>query len=186
MSPTAGHSSPPPSLAALLGYVAAWLVAGAGAAALIIALIHEDDEPRLPPVRQIELGAAVRAAGCELRSGGGRASDRPAVAGPPAARPARPAVYRRAPAESALVGAMRRGVVVVHYRPGLPAPRIAELEQLHEAMPVGTIVAPNAAMPFAIAVTAWRQRLSCRSMRPELLDAVQLFRGRYVGSGPDG
>lgn len=184
MSRPSDPLSPPPSRTALLRYVAGWLLTGAAAAALIIVLIHQDDDARVPPVRQTELGIAARAGGCELRAGTRTVRGLPRVDGP-AAPPARPAVYRNALAEPALVGAMRRGVVVIHYRPGLAERRISELEELQEDMPVGTILAPNGGMRFAIAVTSYRRRLACRAVRPATLDAVQLFRGRYVGSGPD-
>jgi hypothetical protein len=40
-------------------------------------------------------------------------------------------------------------------------------------------------MPFAVAVTAYRRLLGCRDLNQSSVDAIQLFRGRFVGSGPD-
>ena len=53
-------------------------------------------------------------------------------------------------------------------------------------MPEGTIVAPNdTGMRFELAVVAYRRLLGCPRFTAQALDAVQLFRGRYLGSGPD-
>jgi hypothetical protein len=34
-------------------------------------------------------------------------------------------------------------------------------------------------------VTAYRRLLGCRELSQPSIDAIQLFRGRFVGSGPD-
>ena len=55
-----------------------------------------------------------------------------------------------------------------------------------EQIPAGTILAPNGTrMPYALAVTAYRRLLGCPRVTPATLDAVQLFRGRFVGGGPE-
>jgi len=146
--------------------------------------LGREEEVSLPPVRQTELTEAATAAGCELR--GNRPADPrgPAVDGPRAA-PAAPGVYSRPVSGGALVGAIRRGTIVIHYRPPLAEDRVDQLEELQKAVPVGTIVTPNEGMRYVLAVTAWRRLLGCRRFDGGTVDAIRLFRGRFIGSGPD-
>lgn len=166
-------------------YIAAWAVTGAAVALVIVAVLGGgDDEVALPPVRETELRQAAREAGCELRAGSGRRGDEPPVEGPPA-RPAAAGFYEDTPGERALVGAMRRGLVVISYRRDLPEEARDLLQTVQSAVPEGTIVAPNDRMRFVVAVTAWRRLLGCPRVAPNMLDALRLFRGRFIGSGPD-
>jgi hypothetical protein len=170
-------------------YVIAWLAAGAVVAAVLLVAMPGDGgddvaQVSLPPVRETELTTAADSAGCLLRAGSRRARDEPVVEGA-AAPPAAARYYESAPAAAALVGAMRRGIVVISYRPDLAPAHRDRLRLLQRAVPQGTIVAPNSAMPFEIAVTAWRRLLGCRRVGAGTLDAMRLFRGRFVGSGPD-
>jgi len=143
-----------------------------------------EDEVSLPPVRQTELADAAVAAGCELRRNRPADPQGPPVDGPGAA-PAAPGVYSRPVDGSALVGAMRSGMIVIHYRPPLAQNRVDQLGELQKAVPVGTIVTPNETMRYALAVTAWRRLLGCRRFDGGTIDAIRLFRGRFIGSGPD-
>lgn len=174
---------------ALLGYTAAWLVAAAAIAVLTVVLLHgsDPDEVSVPPVRETELTSAAREARCQLVHAERRGERlNPAVDGP-AATPAAPGVYEQPPSTAALVGALRRGVVVIQVGSAAPDGTVDRLAELQRALPEGTIVTPAApGMPFAIAVTAYRRLLGCARYTPRTLDAVQLFRGRFVGTGPDG
>jgi hypothetical protein len=100
--------------------------------------------------------------------------------------PARPGVYEEPPGGEALTAAMRRGIVVIQYRPGLGDSQREELHILQKALPQGTVVTPNdTAMPFQLAATAYRRLLGCRRYSADALEAVRLFQGRYLGRGPD-
>jgi hypothetical protein len=168
----------------LARYAAGWLVAGALAALLLVVVLDGEDTVDLPPVRQVELVDAARIGGCRLESARGRPLNPPVEGGP--AAPAAPGVYDTSPSDAMLVAALRRGRVVIHYRPGLPGERVEELERLQAAVPDGTLVVPNATdMPYELAVTAWRRLLGCERFTDAVLDAVRLFRGRFIGSGPD-
>jgi hypothetical protein len=174
---------------ALILYVIVWLAAGAVVAATLLVAMRGDGvddaaQISLPPVRQTELATAADTAGCLLRAGSRRARNEPVVEGA-AAPPAAAQYYESPPAAASLVGAMRRGIVVISYRPELAPEHRDRLRVLQRAVPSGTIVAPNAAMPFVIAVTAWRRLLGCRRVGAGTLDAMRLFLGRFVGSGPD-
>ena len=182
------HIPRPGARLALLGYTAAWLVGAATITVLAVVLLQGSGSPSVavPPVRATQLDDAVRAAGCELVHAKQR-SDRlsPAVDGPPAT-PAAPGVYEQPPSRAALVGALRRGVVVIEVGRTAPDGTIERLAEIQHALPEGTIVTRAApGMPFVLAVTAYRRLLGCPRFTPRALDAVQLFRGRFVGIGPD-
>ena len=85
---------------------------------------------------------------------------------------------------SSLIAALRDGVVVVQFR-GVDESAVDLLHAIQEAVPDGTIVAPNeTGRPYIVAVTAYRRLLGCREPNDSTVDAIQLFRGRFVGSGP--
>ena len=171
----------------LLRYVAAWVVAGGLVVAVVVAADLGDDVVELPPVRETNLAQAVRRAGCELRQARGRDRLNPPVVGSLAVRPAAAGTYDRSPDVETLVAALRDGLIVVHYRPGLDGGRVDQLRVLQRAVPAGTIVTPNATgIPFELAVTSWRRLLACPRFTAETVDALRLFRGRFVGRGAEG
>lgn len=82
--------------------------------------------------------------------------------------------------------ALRRGVIVIQHRRDLPEAVVEELRTLQEVVPPGTIVTPGrVASEDAVAVLAWHGLLTCRRHSPGAVDAIRLFRGRFIGSGPD-
>lgn len=181
--PQLSDESPPPkfSVRALLVYGAVWAAISAAVVFVVVTLVDGEDSVTLPPVQEIELTAAARSAGCRLRTGEPPDPSIP-VAGS-AGRPARPGFYEDPPPSGALVGALRVGVIVLHYDPELPSSRIDELRVVQRAVPEGTIVTPNGTMGFAVAATAWRRLLGCPRMTDATIDALRLFRGRYIGQG---
>jgi hypothetical protein len=186
--PSSSQPRPPAPAGArgLLVYAVGWAVTGAVVALAVVSVLGggDDDEVALPPVRETELTRAATRAGCRLRDGGARAGERPVVDGV-AAAPSRAGFYDRRPPEPGLVGALRRGLVVISYRPSLDEDGREQLRALQQAAPSGTLVVPEERMRFAVAVSAYRRLLGCPRLEPRALEAVQLFRGRYVGSGPD-
>jgi hypothetical protein len=175
------------SRVATLAYVVVWLVAAAIVIGVLLVVLDggTTDEVSLPPVHETELAQAARAAGCELRRAHDGERLNPDVAGGIGVIPARPGVYEKSPGAPALVGALRNGVIVIQFR-DLDGSDVDQLRTLQEAVPAGTIVAPNdTRMPFAVAVTAYRRLLGCPRMSPQSIEAITLFRGRFVGTGPD-
>jgi Protein of unknown function (DUF3105) len=175
------------SRVATLTYAVAWLVAAAViiGVALIVLRGDEPQQVSLPPVHETELVHAARSAGCELRRADAREQLNPPVVGGAGAAPA-PAGFHEEPLDpGSLLAAMRKGVIVIQFR-HLPATDLELLRSFQEAVPDGTIVTPNdTGMPFVVAVTAYRRLLGCRTLSQSSVDAIQLFRGRFVGSGPD-
>jgi hypothetical protein len=173
---------------AVVMYGAAWLAAAA--CVVVVAVVALDgSEPEavsLPPVEETELGDAARAAGCELRRQRRGAQLNPPVTGAAGFPPARAGVYEHSPDIGSLVAALRQGVIVIQVRTGLDESRLDELRTIQASAPNGTIVTPNeTGMRFELAVTAYGHLLGCAEVTDASIEALLLFRGRYVGSGPD-
>lgn len=168
---------------ALLVYGAIWMAMTAAVAFGVTWLVDGEESVTLPPVRAVGLTAAASDAGCVLRSGDGASAAVPVSGG--TSEPAAPGFYEDRPPAASVVGALRRGAIVIYYRPDLPGGFVGELRLVQRAMPAGTIVAPNVDMRFAVAATAWQRLLGCHRLTDRTFDALRLFRGRYVGRGAD-
>lgn len=170
-------------------YTLVWLLASA-AVAVAVALVVSTDSA-LPPEEPAELETAARDADCVLRRETGAEAEstvdvmQPPTFGPPGAMAA-PGVYTRSPTPEQLVGALRRGVVVVQYRPQLARSQVAGvLRQFAEGQDA-TIVTPDATgMRYAVAVTAWSRLLGCAGIAPDVLRVASEFRDEYANTGPD-
>ena len=138
------RTAPRPRRGALAVYMTVWLAAGAVVAVLAI-LALGGGEPKtvaVPPVEETRLDHAALAAGCELKRASPREQLNPAVTGPAAAPSAHAGFYDEAPDPASLVSALRKGVIVIQFR-DLDGDRMDELRDLQEALPEGTIVAPD-------------------------------------------
>ena len=169
-------------------YAAVWLVAAGAAVGLVFAVFGGDDAATVsvPPLRETELGTAADQSRCVLRRAEADERLNPPVDGPAGGRAAKGGFYDTPLPTAELTTAVRRGIIVIQFREGLADPDVDALKRLQEAAPDGTIVAPNATrMPFEIAVVAYRRLLGCPRFTAQALDAVQLFRGRFMGSGPE-
>ncbi len=173
---------------AVLVYATVWLVAAAAAVALVLVVVG-DDEPDtvpVPPVRETELGVAAGQSRCVLVNAKAGQRVNPPVDGPAGGRAAPAGFYEQPVATAQLTAAVRKGIIVIQFRSGLDEKRVEALKALQSAFPEGTIVAPNATrMRFELAVVAYRRLLGCPRFTDRSLDAVQLFRGRFLGSGPE-
>jgi hypothetical protein len=175
----------PTSRTALIRYVLIWAVIGTAAVVAGLSLIRATAEPsRRPGADPI---ATVVASGCVLTrpEGRQRRHTRPPVTGPPSA-PASAGSHASAPSRAQLVGALRRGLVVVQYQPGVPAPVSRALGALLARVHVPLVLTPDrSGMPFAVAATAWDRLLGCSRVDARVVDALRTFATRYSGSGPD-
>ena len=176
-----------PGQSAVLIYALAWVVAAAAAVGLVFAVFGgEDDLVSVPPVRETELADAATNGRCELRAARTGEPLNPPVDGPAGMRAAEPGFYEEPVAAAALTAAVRKGIIVIQFRHDLGGDARDALKVIQAAVPEGTIVAPNdTGMRFAVAVTAYRRLLGCPRFDEHTLDAIRLFRGRFLGSGPD-
>ncbi len=183
MSPSTSHKS------ATARYAVVWLLATAAVAVVIALAVNTDED--LPEQDPVELETAARDGGCVLRreTGATDASTvgvmQPPTFGPPAEMAA-PGVYTTPPPPENLVGALRRGIVVVQYRPHLPRNELAALRRTFRPLLEDTIVTPDGTgMRYAVAVTAWSRLLGCPRVDADTLELGVAFQREYAGSGPD-
>jgi hypothetical protein len=191
MSDSAGEPDKPRSVRSVargLTYALRWLAAGAVVTVAALALLRgggdrSPDAPVvLPPVREIALLDAVRSSDCRLRRL--HRSSALARAGPLTGAAA-PGTYRTPLRASALGAALRRGVIVIQYHLRVSGGFVKQLVVLQRAVPRGTIVAPlGLAGSDALVVAAYGRILRCPRASDAALNALRLFRGRYVGTGP--
>jgi len=177
-----------PRSSGLLGYVATWLAAGAAATLLALALTHHDGRARhpgaavaptasLPPLHAFRLRDAIRRARCRIE-----ATERRPTAG--GATPVA-GVSRRALSIGARQAAVGAGMVVIEYRGDVRDGALDRLASLQRALPNGTVLAPSARLRAdQVAATVYGRRLRCPVASTPALEAVRLFRGRYVGVAP--
>jgi Protein of unknown function (DUF3105) len=172
---------------AALVYAVAWLVAVGVVVGLVFAIFGDGGETvSVPPVRETVLTDAASQSRCQLRTAGAGELVNPPVDGPAGGRAAQPGFYEKPVATAELTAAVRRGIIVIQFRRDLDGDGVAALKMLQAAVPEGTIVAPNGTgMRFELAVTAYRRLLGCPRFTTAALDAIQLFRGRFIGSGPE-
>jgi uncharacterized protein DUF3105 len=173
-------------LRAIARYAVVWTAVTAAAAAIVVALLREPASPAtLPPLRQTQLAVAAHDAGCTLRLSDGRHRVS-ALADGSRGAPARAAFYGAVVPVARLAAAVRRGVVVIAYRAGIDRKRVGQLRALQSVAPRGTIVTPAGGRPSGeIVIAAYHRLLACPRFTDVALDALRLFRGRYIGTGPD-
>lgn len=170
---------PPGRVRGHISYLLAWLIAGAALVGLALLTIDGGDAARPsagpPPVRQSALAAAMRGARCGLR---GRRLPRDGAAGSVVAG------VRRAPLNAAQhAAAMADRIIVIEYRSGTDPGRVSELTAIQRSMPTGTILAPAGSRAgYAMRASAYGRELRCAVVNDAALDAMQLFRGRFVGT----
>jgi hypothetical protein len=185
--PTMGDVMKRSSVSAI-AYVLGWVVAAA-VVAVVALVVLDGSQPEVvsvPPIHETELHVAARAAGCDLRHASRVEALNPPVNGSASAEPTPPGFYDSPQQPLSLVAALRRGVVVIQFQDRLDGHDEDLLKSIQKAAPTGTIVAPNdTGMRYAVAATAYRRLLGCRALDKRSIDALQLFRGRFVGAGPD-
>jgi hypothetical protein len=171
---------------ALVRYAAAWVLAGVLAAALVVLALRSVEGERQPR-RVVDPLAAVVESGCVLEDPRGKSADvsRPPVSGPPS-RPLAEGVYSRPQPRARLVGALRRGVVIIQYDRRLPARDVALLHRAFATSgPRRALVPDTSGMTFTVAATAWGRLLGCSLLDGEVIEGLKRFADRYDGGGPD-
>ncbi len=150
----------------------------AGIAAALGLLAVRAISPDAQPFRRTD---PIAAAGdrCVMRVAAGRL--RPPVSGGQAI-PAASGVYSTSPPVASLVGALRRGAVVVQYQSRLAS---SQVEVLRRAFATGIVTPDASSMPYLVAGTAWRRLIGCRMLDARVLAALKRFEVRYSGHGPD-
>ena len=156
------------------------------------------------PAQKIDnLAEAARAAGCtvtvskeEGRGHTGKAvkyGTNPPTSGDHDPTPAEDGIYPAdgPPDVEQTVHSLEHGRINIQYKKGTSAEQIAQLEAVAEEEVKGTsgyhtLVFQNQTnMEPVVAVTAWRQSLSCPAFNDKIFDAIRAFRRDRVDKGPE-
>ena len=87
-----------------------------------------------------------------------------------------------------LVHTLEHGRVNLQYKKGTAANVIAQLDTLTNEMDGGyhVLLHENETnMDAAVAATAWDASLKCKTMNPQVFDAIRTFRDEHIDKGPE-
>ena len=183
-------------------------VAGSGGGSSSGAKSGSDLATAAIPARKItDFNAAVKASGCTFKTypSEGRThlpSDKatnnnyktnPPTSGAHRPTPAEDGVYAsdNPPAKENFVHTLEHGRIEIQYAPGTPQQTQDQLNALFNEKLKGVagyhqlLFQNNTKMPFAVAATAWTHILGCKTMNPQVFDAIRAFRDRFVDKGPE-
>jgi hypothetical protein len=195
-----------------LRFIAGGAVSGlvlAGAVALVVQTLGDatsaDSGPvaGLPPRQISDLDDAVKAAGCTLENtpneGAGhqekdfKASDY--KSNPPTSGTHSPTWYEdgvygagHTPELGKLVHTLEHGRINIQYKQGAPESTTRRLEALLSELDDGyhmLLHENDTGMSYAVAATAWDQRLGCPAMNDKVFDAIRTFRDEHIDKGPE-
>jgi hypothetical protein len=93
--------------------------------------------------------------------------------------------YRTTPTESRAVHGMEHGRVQIRYSPDLPEDEQLALKGVFDDSPDGMMIFPDDDLPYAVAVSGWRNYIGCKEYSPIVLDVIRNFRDTYRGQGPE-
>ena len=156
------------------------------------------------PAQQIDnLNEAVRASGCELtetkEEGRGHTGEKveyetnPPTSGDHDPTPAEDGIYPAdgPPDIEQSVHSLEHGRILIQYKEGTSPEQVAQLETLANEEVKGeagyhTLLFQNqTGMEPAVAVTAWRNSLTCDTFDPKMFDAIRAFRRDRVDKAPE-
>lgn len=89
------------------------------------------------------------------------------------------------------VHALEHGRILLQYKPGSPADRVAQLRGLRAEKVKGvsgykTLLFQNqTGMTHAVAATAWTRSVTCPAWNDQVFDALRAFREDFVDKGPE-
>ena len=93
--------------------------------------------------------------------------------------------YTSTPPESRAVHSMEHGRIEIRYAPELPEDQQLALKGVFDESPGGILMFPDPDLPYAIAVSGWRNYVGCDRYDPLVLDVVRNFRDTFRGNGPE-
>jgi len=152
-----------------------------------------------PPIEENSLEAAAKAAKCKLRldlPDEGRThllptqeppnyKTDPPTSGNHDQTPIADGAYLTAPQARNFVHTLEHGRIEIQYTPSLPDAEQLVLKGVFDEDFLHMLLFPNPDMKPDVAVAAWRNAMTCKRFRPEVLDAIRLFRDTYRDQGPE-
>jgi hypothetical protein len=158
---------------------------------------------KIPAEKIADFDAAVKASGCTYEKlpiqGRTHTTEKvdydtnPPASGPHNPNPAEDGKYDpgNQPETEHWVHSLEHGRIVTMYKPGTPQATIDQLSALFDEKLNGTegyhqlLLQNTTNMPYAVAMVAWGQSLTCKTMNPRVFDAFRAFRKRFVDKGPE-
>jgi hypothetical protein len=160
------------------------------------------------PREGARVGAAAEAAGCDLQRFSVKTRDHikrldervdyssnPPTSGKHYPIPAADAAYEDAPNVKLLVHTLEHSRVIVWFQPDLPREARAALKAFYDHDSDRILLVPDATdMPYEVAASAWNGKpkpngtgrlLGCPEYSDELFTALEAFKDRHRGRGPE-
>jgi uncharacterized protein DUF3105 len=161
----------------------------------------------IPAQKISDFDAAVKASGCTFKTypseGRGHLPSDTAVNNNYKTNPPTSGIHRPTPAQDGVyapdnppekenaVHALEHGRIEIEYAPGTPKQTQDQLNTLLNEELKGVagyhqlLFQNNTKMPFQVAAVAWTHILGCKTMNPQVFDAIRVFRDRFVDKGPE-
>lgn len=160
----------------------------------------EREGASVPPVKVTDLKEAAKKADCDLRlnlpneghthipptSPTPNYGTNPPTSGNHVEPPYQQAdgAYSEMPKEIDIVHSLEHGRLEIQYSPDLSESEQLELVGLYDTMYGATLLFPNENMPYAVAVTTWRNLIGCNEYKGAItLDAIRDFGKKTWGHG---
>jgi hypothetical protein len=192
---------------ALIVVIVLLLAGGGGSEQKATAKLLPDDGS-VPAVKNTNLAAAAKAAGCQTKSYRAKSRNHitdpnqkvkyptnPPVAGRHYQFPADDGAYAKAPPDTAVVHSQEHGRVVIWFKPSLPKSDRADLKAMFDKQKgYQLLLVPRSNMPYQVAETAWNSApeplgtgrlMGCPRLQESTWDALQDFIEDNRGNGPE-
>jgi hypothetical protein len=160
------------------------------------------------PKDDVDVAAAAKAAGCELKSikATGREhladlsqtvkyTSKPPTSGNHYQVPAEDGAYEDPPDVKELVHTLEHGRIIVWFKKNLPADQRAALKKYYDEDTYQMVLTPDTTgMPYVVAATAWNrdpepngtgQLLGCPKFNDEVFTALESFKDENRSRGPE-
>jgi hypothetical protein len=160
------------------------------------------------PKDDVEVAAAAKAAGCELKSFPAKGREhladlsqsvkyasKPPTSGNHYQVPAEDGAYEDPPDVKELVHTLEHGRIIVWFKKGLPADQRAALKSFYDGDTYQMVLVPDTTgMTYAVAATAWNrdpepngtgQLLGCADFNDEIFTALESFKDENRSRGPE-
>ena len=186
------------------------IVGGVGVAAavtvgLVLALAGGGADADRPA--ESAVASAAQAAGCTYKrfaeEGNAHVSEprakadyktNPPTSGDHSPTPAPDGEYQSGnePALENWIHTLEHGRVLLQYKPGIPPAGFTAMQALYQESVLGSgasyhtvLMRNNTQMPFQAAAVGWRGYVGCNEVTPAALEAMRVFRDRWVDKGPE-
>jgi Protein of unknown function (DUF3105) len=153
----------------------------------------------IPPRKTSDLFAAAKAANCVVKTypsegrthvtGTVNYKTNPPTSGNHNPVPAEDGDYsgQQTPPKENFVHTLEHGRIEFQYAPGTPTSVIGQLRTLfaEQGSYHDLLFENDTDMPYRVAATAWTHLIGCKSVTPQMWDALRAFRLRYTDQAPE-